>query len=604
MIEKAIIKHQVRLYILGAIIGVVSGLVAVGFRWLILGFSVLFVWIPQNVGLFGWLVIPVLGGLIVAFIVQRYAPEAKGHGVPELMDAYALRGGRIRMRVPLLKSLASALCIGSGGSCGREGPIAQIGGGVGSAIAGKLKLNTRITKTLVVCGVSSGIAASFNAPLGGTLFGIEIIAGGLVGFSIIPVILSSVVATALANAILGNQPSFQAPLFSLNNYFELGFYLILGLLFGLISVAWTRGFYTIEDFLERLRVSKYLLPAIGGLLVGGLAISVVFVEQAFTYSGFFKPNEPYFPANMGVGYAFMDTALLGSVPLAVLLIFGIVKALSTSFTLGSGGSGGVFAPTLYMGTALGGAFGLACSIAFPGVIPEPMAFGIVGMAALFAGSGRAPITCIVMVMEMTSDYSMILPLMIAVSTSFLVASSIEEESIYSLKLSRRGVKLRRGSYIGALREIKAGQVMTKLPTALAPDMTKEEVLKIVDDTQHTKFPVVNGEGRVVGTIITEDLFCEIAIEGTCPVEALMNPDFLHITADSSMDSVLHAMLERGEGHAVVVDAMNPHKMIGFITKADVLRAYELSIVRLREEGEPIDAIDPLSTILESIDGIE
>ncbi|MFX0055299.1 MAG: chloride channel protein [Promethearchaeota archaeon] len=604
MIEKAIIKHQVRLYILGAIIGVVSGLVAVGFRWLILGFSVLFVWIPQNVGLFGWLVIPVLGGLIVAFIVQRYAPEAKGHGVPELMDAYALRGGRIRMRVPLLKSLASALCIGSGGSCGREGPIAQIGGGVGSAIAGKLKLNTRITKTLVVCGVSSGIAASFNAPLGGTLFGIEIIAGGLVGFSIIPVILSSVVATALANAILGNQPSFQAPLFSLNNYFELGFYLILGLLFGLISVAWTRGFYTIEDFLERLRVSKYLLPAIGGLLVGGLAISIVFVEQAFSYSGFFKPNEPYFPANMGVGYAFMDTALLGSVPLAVLLIFGIVKALSTSFTLGSGGSGGVFAPTLYMGTALGGAFGLACSIAFPGVIPEPMAFGIVGMAALFAGSGRAPITCIVMVMEMTSDYSMILPLMIAVSTSFLVASSIEEESIYSLKLSRRGVKLRRGSYIGALREIKAGQVMTKIPTALAPGMTKEEVLKIVDDTQHTKFPVVNGEGRVVGTLITEDLFCEIAIEGTCPVEALMNPDFLHITADSSMDSVLHAMLERGEGHAVVVDATNPHKMIGFITKADVLRAYELSIVRLREEGEPIDAIDPLSTILESIDGIE
>jgi CIC family chloride channel protein len=307
---------------------------------------------------------------------------------------------------------------------------------------------------------------------------------------------------------------------------------------------------------------------------------------------------------MGVGYSFMDTTLLGGLPLAALLIFGMIKALSTSFTLGSGGSGGVFAPTLYIGTALGGAFGLACSMVFPSVIPEPMAFSIVGMAALFAGSGRAPITCIVMVMEMTSDYSMILPLMIAVSTSFLIASSIEEESIYSLKLSRRGVKIRRGSYIGALREIKVGQVMTKIPTVLAPEMTKEEVLKIVDDTQHTKFPVVNGKGRVVGTLITEDLFCEIAIETTCPVEALMNPDFLHITAHSSMDSVLHAMLERGEGHAVVVDAMDPHKMIGFITKADVLRAYELSIVRLREEGEPIEAIDPLDTILESIDGIE
>jgi CIC family chloride channel protein len=604
MIEKTVIKHQIRLYILGAIVGIISGLVAVGFRWLILAFSILFVAIPQNFGLLGWLIIPVVGGLIVAFIVQRYAPEARGHGVPELMDAYALRGGKIRMRVPLLKSLASAVCIGSGGSCGREGPIAQIGGGVGSAIARELNLNTRMTKTLVVCGVASGIAASFNAPLGGTLFGIEIIAGGLVGFSIIPVILSSVVATALANVILGNQPSFQAPLFALNNYPELGFYLILGLLFGLISVAWTRGFYGVEDFLERLRVSKYLLPAIGGLLVGGLGMFVIFLEQAFSYDGLFRFGEPYFPANMGVGYAFMDAALIGSVPLALLLTFGIIKAVSTSFTLGSGGSGGVFAPTLYIGTALGGAFGLVCSIIFPSLIPQPMAFGIVGMAALFAGTGRAPITCIVMVMEMTNDYSMILPLMIAVSTSFLVASSIEEESIYSLKLARRGVRLRRGFYIGALKEIQAGQVMTRSPTLLTPDMTKDEVLKIVDNTQHTKFPVIDNDGRIVGTLITEDLFCDVAVEDTCPVKGLMNPNFLHITADSSMDSVLHAMLERGEGHAVVVDAANPHKMIGFITKADVLRAYELSIVRLREEGEPIEAIDPLGTSLESIDGFE
>ncbi len=604
MIERIVIKHQVRLYILGAVIGVISGLVAVGFRWLILAFSILFVWIPQNIGLFGWLVIPVLGGLMVAFIVQKYAPEARGHGVPELMDAYTLRGGRIRMRVPLLKSLASAVCIGSGGSCGREGPIAQIGGGVGSVIAGKLNLNTRMTKTLVVCGVSSGIAASFNAPLGGTLFGIEIIAGGLVGFSIIPVILSSVVATALADAILGNQPSFQAPLFSLNNYFELVFYLILGVLLGVASVLWTRGFYGMEDILERIKVSRYSLPAIGGLLVGGLAVSVVLVEETFSYFGVFRPGEPYFPANMGVGYAFMDSALVGSVSLTVLLAFGLLKALSTSFTLGSGGSGGVFAPTLYIGTALGGAFGLVCSIVFPSIVPQPMAFAIVGMAALFAGSGRAPITCIVMVMEMTSDYSMILPLMIAVSTSFLVASSIEEESIYSLKLSRRGVKLRRGFYISALKEIKVGHVMTEAPTILTPDMTRDEVLKIVDDTQHTKFPVVDKESRVVGTLITEDLFCELAVEGACPVEALMNAKFLHITADSSMDSVLHAMLERGEGHAVVVESLNPHKMIGFITKADVLRAYELSIVRLREEGESIEAIDPLDTTLESIEGIE
>ena len=186
------------MYTLAAVIGLVAGLTAVAFRYLIYGIGFVFTLIPSNVGLLGWILIPALGGIIVAFIVTRYAPEAKGHGVPEIMEAYHLKKGHIRARIPLLKSLASAICIGSGGSCGREGPIAQIGGGAGSAIASYLKLNARMTRTLVICGVSSGIAATFNAPLGGTLFGVEVIAGGIIGFPIIPVILSSVVATALA----------------------------------------------------------------------------------------------------------------------------------------------------------------------------------------------------------------------------------------------------------------------------------------------------------------------------------------------------------------------------------------------------------------------
>jgi CIC family chloride channel protein len=596
MQESTIMKQQIRLYTLGAIVGVISGLVAVGFRLLISGTSSLFVIIPNYLGPWGWLIAPAVGGLLVGIIVQRYAPEAKGHGVPELMDAYSMRGGRIRMRVPLLKSLASAICIGSGGSCGREGPIAQIGGGVGSAIARTLKLNTRMTKTLVVCGVASGIAASFNAPLGGTLFGIEVIAGGIAGFSIIPVVLSSVLATATANAILGSQPSFQAPLFTLGNYFELGLYFALGVILGLASVMWTRGFYRMEDFFERVRIPKYALPVLGGFIVGGIALGVILMEDSFIYSGLFKPGEPYFPATMGVGYAFMDAALVGNVTLAVLFSFGMLKALATSVTLGSGGSGGVFAPTLFIGTALGGSFGLLFSILFPGLVLEPMAYAIVGMAALFAGSGRAPITCIVIIMEMTSDYSMILPLMIAVSTSFMIASSIEEESIYTLKLSRRGVKVRRGFYIGALKEAKAVHVMTESPTVLNPAMSRSEVLRIVDETQHTKFPVVSDDGMIVGTLITEDLFCEQDEECELRVKDVMRTDFLHISPDSSMDSVLHTMLERDEGHAVVVDPRIPNMMLGFITKADVLKAYELAIVRLREEGESVDAIDPLDVI--------
>ncbi|UCE11630.1 MAG: chloride channel protein [Candidatus Thorarchaeota archaeon] len=590
-------NQRIRLYTLAALVGVISGVTAIAFRGLILVVSLVFVSLPVYLGSWGWLIAPAIGGLLVSIIVKRFAHEAKGHGVPELIDAYALRGGMIRARVPLLKSLASAICIGSGGSCGREGPIAQIGGGAGSALASFLGLNRRMTKTLLVCGTASGIAATFNAPLGGALFGIEIVAGGIAGFPIVPIILSSVIATALADAVLGTQPSFQAPLFYLDNYMELAFYLTLGLILGIMSVLWSRGFYQIEDILERMKGSKHALTAFGGLLVGALALLALNIEAAFGYTGVMKPGEPYFPAIMGVGYAFVDATLLGLVGVSVLVMFGLLKFFATSITLGSGGSGGVFAPTLFIGAAFGGAFGLVINIAFPEIVSQPMAYALVGMAALFAGSGRAPITCIVMLMEMTNDYSLILPLMAAVSMSYLVSSSIEVESIYTLKLARRGIDIKRSQYVGALREVKASQVMTASPTILKPDMTVPQVLRIVDDTHHTKFPVVDSDNKIVGTLITENLFG--GPEGGCPeclVRDLMNVEVLIVSSEATMDSVLHGMLERDEGHAVVVDPLKPERMIGFLTKADVLSAYELAILRLREDGEDVHEIDPLDMI--------
>jgi CIC family chloride channel protein len=274
-------RRQIVLYTLGAFIGFISGITAVLFRLLILNISRIFVIIPQILGIVGWVILPVLGGLLVAFIVVRFAPEAKGHGVPEVMESYALHGGIIRFRVPLLKSLASAICIGSGGSCGREGPIAQIGAGAGSAVAEALGLEKRERKTLLVCGLSSGIAATFNAPLGGALFGIEVVAGGIIGFSILPVILASVIATAIADLILGAAVSFQAPLFVMGHPLELVFYLGLGIVLGLTSIIWMRGFYSIEDLLEKIPTSKYILPAIGGLLTGILALCAFYLEGVF-----------------------------------------------------------------------------------------------------------------------------------------------------------------------------------------------------------------------------------------------------------------------------------------------------------------------------------
>jgi len=321
-------SRQIKIYSLGAVVGVVSGITAVLFRYLIFAISSVFVMIPAILGTFGWLVIPIIGGLIVGIIVVKYAPEAKGHGVPEVIEAYVLHNGKMRVRVPLLKSLASAVCIGSGGSCGREGPIAQIGAGVGSALATRFKLDKVDTKTLLLCGLSSGIAATFNAPLGGALFGIEVLAGGILGFSILPVILASVVATAVADFILGDTVSFIVAGYTLGNPIELVFYLILGIILGIVSVIWMRGFYSIEDLFEKVRVSKYALPAIGGLLIGLLAIGTLYLESIFGYQGAFGA-QPFYPAIMGVGYAFIDASLAGTVVLGALCVFGILKILAT-----------------------------------------------------------------------------------------------------------------------------------------------------------------------------------------------------------------------------------------------------------------------------------
>jgi CIC family chloride channel protein len=600
-------KRQLFLTSLGGVVGAISGFTAVIFRFLIIGISIVFVTIPAAIGAAGWIIIPAIGGIFTGIIVVRYAPEAKGHGVPEVMESYVLHGGKMRLRVPFLKSVASAVTIGTGGSCGREGPIAQIGAGVGSGIADRLNLSKDATQTLVLCGLSSGIAATFNAPLGGALFGIEIVAGGVLGFSILPVILSSVVATAVADIslrIIAGTPlslSFIAPSFVMENPAELPFFLILGLVLGVVSVIWIRGFYFIEGLFEKIRTSKYVIPIIGGAITGIVGVIGIYFEQIFAYTGAYG-DQPYIPAVMGGEYAFIDRILPisnilegGVTLLAILAIFSFLKFFTTSATLGSGGSGGIFAPTLFIGGGLGGAMGWIFAFVAPTIINPTgaMVFALVGMASLFGGSARAPITCIVIIMEMTSDYFLILPLMVAVSSAYLVSSIIEPDSIYTMKLSRRGVHIQKGTHVGALKAVKVGSVMTKDPTVLHPTMPTSEVFVIINKTHHTKFPVIDDFGNVIGILIAEDLFHEPKEDGTeYQVRELMNPEFLHLKPDCTMDSALQEMIKRDEGHAVIVSEDQPSKMIGYITKADVLKAYEIAIINLQKAGADVESIDP------------
>ena len=612
MIERKNISQQIYIYGLGAIVGAICGLAAVLLRFAITGVSFLFVLIPQLIGVLGWIIAPTVGGLLVAIIIIKISPETEGHGVPEVMESYVLQGGKMRARVPVLKTLTSAITIGTGGSGGREGPIAQIGAGVGSVVANRLNLGKNETKTIVLCGLSSGLAATFNAPLGGALFGIEIIAGGVIGFSILPIILSCVVATSVSRyttqLILGEATNltFTTPSFQMSNPMELILFLLLGVILGLVSVIWTRGFYSIQGAFEKLRVNKYFVPAIGGLFTGILGVIVVFLEQSFHYSGTFV-DQPYLPAIMGDEYPFINAVLVspdimtgGVALLGVLFLFGTIKIISTGTTLGSGGSGGVFAPTLFIGAGLGGALGWVFEFFAPSVVPPStaMIFALVGMAALFGGACRAPVTGIIIVAEMSGDYLLTLPLMIAVSSAYLVSSFYERESIYSMALARKGVHINQGTHIGALKSISVKEIMTKKPTILKPEMRTSEVFKIIDTTHHTKFPVVDEENKVIGILIAEEMFQSPKNEKgeeNC-VRDLMNRDFLHLSPECTMEGALHEMMQRDEGHAVVVDPAYPQVMIGYITKADVLKAYEIAILKLQQSGMEIEDITPAEII--------
>ncbi len=352
------------------------------------------------------------------------AREAKGHGVPEVMLAVATFGGKIRARVAVVKSLASAVCIGSGGSAGREGPIVQIGSSLGSSLGQLLRLPESRIRLLVACGAAGGISATFNAPIAGVLFAMEVILREFTANSFAFVVFSSVTACAVSRSLLGNYPSFLIPEYRLVSVWELPLYLGLGLLAGIVSVGFIKSLYGVEDIFERWHFREYLKPVAGGLAIGVMGV--------------------FFPQVFGVGYGpqptggpgGLDLVLVGKIGLGMAALLCVLKVLATSFTIGSGGSGGVFAPSLFIGAMLGGAVGQVVHGLWPGMTAGPGAYAVVGMGAVFAGAARAPITAVIILFEMTGDYRIILPLMTAVVGASLLAQHLSRDTIYTLKIRR------------------------------------------------------------------------------------------------------------------------------------------------------------------------
>jgi len=557
------------LLLLAVIVGVAGGYGAVGFRLLIQFFQNMFYGdgrnILQIIDQIPWykrILIPAVGGLIVGPVVYFFAREAKGHGVPEVMEAVALRGGCIRKRVSVVKCLVSSICIGSGGSVGREGPIVQIGSAVGSWLGQIIKAPAPRMRVLVGCGAAAGIAATFNAPIAGSMFALEIVLGEFEIITFSPIVLSAVMATVISRHYLGNFPAFMVPKYELVSAWEIPLYILLGFIAGLVALLFATTLYKAEDSFDYLRLPEYLKATIGGLLLGSMAL--------------------LFPHILGVGYESISLAMAGKLAWWVLISLIIFKILATSITLGSGGSGGIFAPSLFIGSMTGGAFGFLAHKLLPSITAPLGAYSLVGMGAVVAGTTHGPISAILILFEMTDDYKIILSLMVACIISSLVASQLKRESIYTLKLFRRGIDIKAGKEISVLKSLLVRDVMSKDVKVVPEDMPLKKLRHFISRSRHYGFPVVNSQGLLVGMISTSDyreiLFSE-DLQDIVVAKDIATEGVVTVTEEDDLYTAFRKIADRGFETLPVVDAKNPGKIVGILSRRDIISSYNKAIIK-------------------------
>ncbi|WP_326361299.1 chloride channel protein [Nocardia sp. CDC160] len=500
-----------------------------------------------------------MAGAIYGPIIYRFAPEARGHGVPEVMYAVSERGGRIAPQVVVLKALASALCIG-GGSVGREGPIVQIGSATGSTLAQLIRLDTPRVRLLVACGAAGGIAATFNAPLAGPFFAMELILRNFAAESFGAVVLSSVTASVIGRAILGDTAFLSLPVFAVRNPIEYPLYLLLGLVVGIIGVCFSKVLYLIEDLCDwAWRGPEWARPAVGGLLLGGLLIAL--------------------PQMYGVGYPVLENAVEGKYLLGMLVLLLIGKMVATSLTIGIGGSGGVFAPTLFIGAMAGTAFGEIVHQILPAATESPGAYGLVGMAAALGGSTRAPITAVIILFELTGEYSIILPLMAAVAVATGVSKLLSTDTIYTRKLLRRGIDIERPRHPFAA--VTAADVAQPISESLWENTNLASAAKALERTPGGILPVVDDGGRYRGCVSARDVAESLDTPDPPATVSTLIRRLPPVTADTGFHDVVTALDGHGgtglpvidPDHTAVIGWVNYERLLSVLHPADPQSAF-------------------------------
>ncbi|MCK4573737.1 MAG: chloride channel protein [candidate division Zixibacteria bacterium] len=551
--------------VLSIFVGLATGFGALGFTALIKYFNQLFFgmtdqFLTETIGERGfkfWLpLIPMLGGLLVGPIVFKFAKEAKGHGVPEVMNSVARLGGIIRPRVAAAKTIASAICIGSGGSAGREGPIVQIGSAIGSTIGQMLRMSGAQVKILVGCGAAAGISSVFNAPIAGVIFSLEIILGDFAIKTFSPVILSSVVASVVTRTFMGNHPAFEVPDYSLVSVWEIPLYMAMGVVLGGGGVLFTRTLDWFEDFFEKLKFPSVYKPAVGGLLLGVIAL--------------------FYPQVLADGYETIKLTLYGELGLSLLLVLIFLKLLATSLTLGSGNSGGIFAPALFMGAVMGGSYGILMNYLFPGVTATPGAYALVGMAGMVAATTHAPITALLIIFEMTTDYRIILPLMVTVVFSALVAGRLFEHSIYTVKLAKRGIEIKGGRDINVLKSHMVKEIMDTEFESISPSSPLAGIFQRIEQTKESYFVVEDAQKHLKGVISFQDirsLLSEHSLDYLVIAQDLLQGETALLFFDDDLEKAYRMFTARDLALIPVVNEYNENRVIGVLRRADLMNFY-------------------------------
>jgi len=548
------------------VVGVLTGVAAIVFAELIKLVQRIAIGVPdlalyQVPTLPAWRIVAVAGtgGLLVGLVSRYLAPEVHGHGVPAVMEAVALRGGRIRRRVAFVKSLASALTIGTGGSVGREGPIVQIGAGVGSAVGQALGVPADRLRTLTSAGAAGGIAAAFNAPIAGAFFALEVISRNFAAPTFGPVVLCAVFATAVSRVYFGPAPAFLVPVFGAGAVWETGLAVLLGVVCGVVALYFIGVLEGLERLWEHVRLPQVLKPALGGVMVGGLILVS--------------------PALYGTGYETMD-AMLGSTltwqQLALLLL---LKPIACSLTLASGGSGGVFLPSLYLGGLAGGLFGYGVLSFLPESVTSPGAWALAGMAGVLAGTSFAPITAIILAFELTHDYALVLPIMITSAVATLITRAVRRDSIYTRKLSEQGIDLDRRDDL-ALRGVRIGDVMQGEPPAVAASAPLDVVLaRFLDADLGTVF-VTDAHGRLFGQVSLHDVKSALAEQGTLGglvVAGDVSERSVSAVADGNLADAIDKMARDGREVMAVVDTDG--RLVGALSLRSIADVFAREVLR-------------------------